>query len=57
MANIGCVSWFAQKLLIGLEVLMLGGKLKKTVGLSYEATELARNRGQIWTQHVQKPLD
>ena len=38
-------------------VVMIGSKLKQAVSMHYKGTELDRNIGQIWTQHVWKVLD
>ena len=48
---------FYKQLLIGLEVVVTGGKLKQTASLPCIGTELVWNRGPIWTQYAWKPPD
>lgn len=40
-----------------LIVVMVGGKHKQTVGLHHKGTDIAHNKGKIWTQNVWRSCD
>ena len=52
LADFGGVLWFAQKLAIGLVVVLIHSKLKQSAGMCHKATEKAQNRGQITPWHA-----
>ena len=41
-----------KKELIGVVVVMIGGKIRQTVSLYHKGTELAYDTGLIWKEHI-----
>ena len=52
-----CIMYCTKITDIFCVVVMIASKLKQAVSLHFKGTELDRNIGQIWTQHVWKVLD